>query len=74
VRARLSASLPGATHDLTPARTHDIVVLAGRHRVTLFADKGYIGAGPGVITRSGRRKPRPDPSAQGATTAATPAA
>jgi hypothetical protein len=46
----LSAGLPGATHDLTAARTHDIVVLAGRHRVTLFADKGYIGAGPGVIT------------------------
>jgi hypothetical protein len=45
----LSAGLPGATHDLTAARTHDLVLLAGRHRVTLFADKGYIGAGPGVF-------------------------
>lgn len=26
----LSAGLPGATHDLTAARTHDIVVFAGR--------------------------------------------
>jgi hypothetical protein len=46
----LSTGLPGATHDLTAARTHDIVFLAGSHRVRLWADKGYIGAGEGVIT------------------------
>lgn len=46
----LSAGLPGATHDLTAARRHDIMAVAGRHRVLLWADKGYIGAGPGVIT------------------------
>ncbi|BCJ76165.1 hypothetical protein CS0771_57090 [Catellatospora sp. IY07-71] len=41
----LSAGLPGATHDLSTARRHDIMAVAGRHRVLLWADKGYIGAG-----------------------------
>lgn len=45
----ISDGLPGSTHDLTAARTHDIIAAAARAQVELLADKGYQGAG-GTVT------------------------
>jgi hypothetical protein len=45
----ISDGLPGSTHDLTAARTHDIIRSATRADVQLLADKGYQGAG-GTVT------------------------
>lgn len=41
----ISDGLPGSTHDLTAARTHNILVLAELAEVDLLGDKGYQGAG-----------------------------
>ncbi|ACU34921.1 hypothetical protein Amir_0963 [Actinosynnema mirum DSM 43827] len=40
-----SATSPGAVHDLTAARTHDLIDMLTTHDVTTFADKAYQGAG-----------------------------
>ncbi|BCB83517.1 transposase family protein [Phytohabitans suffuscus] len=45
----ISDGLPGSTHDLTAARTHDIIRSAARADVELLADKGFQGAG-GTVT------------------------
>jgi hypothetical protein len=45
----ISDGLPGSTHDLTAARTHDMISTATCADVELLADKGYQGAG-GTIT------------------------
>ena len=46
----ISDGLPGSTHDLTAARTHDVLTAARRAEVDLLADKGYQGAGGTVAT------------------------
>lgn len=40
-----SAGPSCSTHDLTPARHHDVIDAAARAEVELLADKGYQGAG-----------------------------
>lgn len=53
---------PGSTHDLTAARAHALPALykaASQGRPTL-ADKGYIGAGIGVLTPVKGARPCPD--------------
>jgi len=37
----LLAALPGAAHDLTAARAHDLVEVLTADEVTTFADKAY---------------------------------
>jgi hypothetical protein len=54
-----SAALPGATHDLTAARTHGIIDALARADVMTFADKGYQGARGSVRTPFKRRRFRP---------------
>jgi len=54
-----SAALPGATHDLTAARTHAIIDALTSADVTTFADKGYQGARGSVRTPFKRRRFRP---------------
>ncbi|GAA4606543.1 hypothetical protein BJY16_005886 [Actinoplanes octamycinicus] len=39
-----SAALPGSTHNLTAARTHQIIDALTRAKVVTFADKAYQGA------------------------------
>jgi hypothetical protein len=54
-----SAALPGATHDLTAARTHDIIDTLTKAEVMTFADKAYQGAGGTVRTPFKRHRYRP---------------
>jgi hypothetical protein len=55
----ISDGLPGSTHDLTAARTHDVIRAAAHAGVDLLADKGYQGAGGTVVTpHKGRRLTR----------------
>jgi hypothetical protein len=54
-----SAALPGSTHDLTAARTHDIVDALTSHDAMAFADKAYQGAGGSVRTPFKRHRHRP---------------
>jgi hypothetical protein len=54
----VSTALPGATHDLTAARTHHILTTLANAGLIVLADKGYHGAGHSVITPyKGRNKP-----------------
>lgn len=46
--AWISAGLPGSVYDLTAARTHGILDTCRDAGLQLVADRGYIGAGPGV--------------------------
>jgi hypothetical protein len=54
-----SPALPGATHDLTAARTVGLIDALANARVTTFADKGYPGAGGTIRTPFKRRHHRP---------------
>jgi hypothetical protein len=54
-----SAALPGATHDLTAARTHGIIDALTSADVMTFADKGYQGARGSVRTPFKQRRFRP---------------
>ncbi len=53
-----SPALPGATHDLTAARTHDIIDVLSSADVMTFADRGYQGAGGSVRTPFKRHRRR----------------
>ncbi len=44
-----SPALPGAVHDLTAARTHQVIDALNEAGLKYFADKGYQGAGGAVI-------------------------
>lgn len=46
----ISAGLPGCTPDITAARAHGILTAARVAEVELLGDKGYQGAGPGVLS------------------------
>jgi hypothetical protein len=59
----ISDGLPGSTHDLTAARVHDIIAVAGRADVELLADKGYQGAGGTVTVPYKGRKLTPEQKA-----------
>ena len=54
-----SGALPGATHDLTAARTHDLIDTLTSGDVMTFADKGYQGAGDSLRTPFKRHRYRP---------------
>ena len=54
-----SPALPGSVHDLTAARTHDIIEALTSADVMTFADKGYQGARGSVRTPFKRRRFRP---------------
>ncbi|WBB46816.1 transposase family protein [Verrucosispora sp. WMMA2044] len=54
-----SAALPGSAHDLTAARTHDIIAVLTSANVMTFADKAYQGAGGSVRTPFKRHRYRP---------------
>jgi hypothetical protein len=54
-----SPALPGATHDLTAARTHGLIDTLSNANVMTFADKGYQGAGGSVWIPFKRHKQRP---------------
>ncbi|GGS62166.1 hypothetical protein GCM10010238_59030 [Streptomyces griseoviridis] len=43
-----SDALPGAVHDLTAARTHDIPTALAADNIKCWADKAYQGAGPTI--------------------------
>jgi hypothetical protein len=47
--AWISDGLPGSVYDLTAARHHGILDACHAAGLTLIADRGYIGAGPGVL-------------------------
>jgi hypothetical protein len=53
-----SPALPGATHDLTAARTHGLIDVLTSATVLTFADKGYQGAGGTIWTPFKRRRTR----------------
>ncbi|MDQ1008829.1 hypothetical protein QFZ82_003314 [Streptomyces sp. V4I23] len=44
-----SPALPGATHDITAARTHRVIGALAEVGIKCFADKGYQGAGSTVV-------------------------
>lgn len=44
-----SPALPGATHDITAARTHRVIGALAEAGTKCFADKGYQGAGGTVV-------------------------
>ncbi|MEV0455900.1 transposase family protein [Catellatospora methionotrophica] len=46
----ISDGLPGSTHDLTAARQHGVIDAAIRHGLQLWADRGYQGEAPTLIT------------------------
>jgi hypothetical protein len=54
-----SPTLPGATHDLTAARNHDLIEALSTANVMTFAGKGYHDAGGSVFTPFTRHKQRP---------------
>lgn len=44
-----SPALPGATHDLTAARTHQVIDALAEAGIKCFTDKGYQGTGGTVV-------------------------
>ncbi|WP_328822666.1 transposase family protein [Micromonospora rubida] len=54
-----SPALPGTLHDLTAARTHDLIDALTSANVMTFADKAYQGAGGSVRTPFKRHRHRP---------------
>ncbi|MEU4540049.1 transposase family protein [Streptosporangium sp. NPDC023825] len=54
-----SPALPGATHDLTAARTTGLIDVLTTAKVKTFADKGYQGAGGTIRTPFKRHRLRP---------------
>ena len=58
-----SATLPGAVHDLTAARSHTIIEALSRAKVMTFADKAYQGARGSIRTPVKRHRYRPKLSA-----------
>lgn len=64
----VSGRLPGAVHDLTAARIWGIIRELEAAGLIVLADKGYIGAGEHVLTRTGagtsppRRRPPTPPT------------
>jgi hypothetical protein len=54
-----SPALPGATHDLTAARTVGLIDALTSADVATFADKGYQGAGGSIRTPFKRHRHRP---------------
>ncbi len=50
--------MPGAVHDLTAARTHDIVNALASAQVLTFADRGYQSAGGSIRTPFKRNRRR----------------
>ena len=54
-----SPALPGATHDLTAARTTGLIDALTTAKVKTFADKGYQGAGGTIRTPFKRHRLRP---------------
>ncbi|WP_261574387.1 transposase family protein [Frankia gtarii] len=53
----ISDGLPGSTHDLTAAQTHDILPTINRaETIYLYADKGYVGGESDLLLVS-RKKP-----------------
>ncbi|MFJ8159283.1 transposase family protein [Streptomyces sp. NPDC094468] len=46
----ISPALPGRAHDVTAARTRNIIQLCARQGAPIVADRAYIGAGPWVTT------------------------
>ncbi|MGC0205916.1 transposase family protein [Streptomyces levis] len=53
-----SDALPGATHDLTAARTHDIPAALTADDIKCWADKAYPGASPSIrVPFRGRNLP-----------------
>lgn len=58
---RLSPALPGRTHDLTAARTHQILRICERQGIPILADLACIGAGDWVTTAK-RRPPGGEPT------------
>lgn len=61
----LSPALPGRTHDLTAARTHEILRICERQGVAVLADMAYIGAGDWVTTAKRRPHAVNSPSLRG---------
>ncbi|GGK29223.1 IS5 family transposase [Pilimelia terevasa] len=53
-----SPALPGAVHDITAARTHDLINTLTSHNVEVLADRGYQGAGGTIRTPFKRRSSR----------------
>ncbi|MFD3821436.1 transposase family protein [Streptomyces sp. NPDC058625] len=53
-----SDALPGVTHDLTAARTHDIPATLAADGIKCWADKAYQGASPAVRVPFRGRNPR----------------
>ncbi|WP_435844258.1 hypothetical protein [Streptomyces clavifer] len=45
---RASDALPGATHDLTAARTHGIPATLAAEDIKCWTDKAYQGGGPAI--------------------------
>jgi hypothetical protein len=54
-----SPALPGAVHDITAARTHDLIDALTNSKVSTLADKGYQGAGGTITTPFKRHNRRP---------------
>lgn len=54
-----SPTLPGATHDVTAARTTGLVDALTTAGIKTFADKGYQGAGGTIRTPFKRHRHRP---------------
>jgi DDE superfamily endonuclease len=53
-----SAALPGSAHDLTAARTHNLIEALSSTNITTFADKAYQGAGGSIRTPFKRHRYR----------------
>jgi hypothetical protein len=53
---------PGSTHDITAARTHGLPALypAAAGGLPTLTDKGYAGAGIGIMVSTKERKLAPD--------------
>ena len=58
-----SAALPGSVHDLTAARTHNIIDALTTGKVMTFADKAYQGTRGSIRTPFKRNRYRPKLSA-----------
>lgn len=54
-----SPAPPGAVHDLTAARVHDLIDALTTHGVMVLADNGYQGAGGTIRTPFRRHRHRP---------------
>lgn len=55
---RASDALPGAVHDLTAARTHDIPATLAADTIKCWADKAYQGASPTIRVPFRDKDPR----------------